>query len=44
MLAAVRSALEQAGVEFLISPDGKGSVRPAQSVQVHDGNHRPAVG
>jgi len=44
MLAAVRSALEQAGVEFLISPDGRRSVRPVQAGEMHDGNHRSAVG
>ncbi|PVE21848.1 hypothetical protein DC522_24345 [Microvirga sp. KLBC 81] len=35
MLAAVRSTLEQTGVEFLSSPDGQGSVRPAKPRQNH---------
>uniref|UniRef100_UPI004043E951 PAS domain-containing protein n=1 Tax=Microvirga sp. G4-2 TaxID=3434467 RepID=UPI004043E951 len=35
MLAAVRSTLEQAGVEFLSTLDGQGSVRPVKPRQNH---------
>jgi PAS domain S-box-containing protein len=39
MLAAVRSTLEQAGVEFLSSPDGQGGVRPAPANRVQKMKH-----
>lgn len=44
MLAAVRSALEQAGVEFLMSSNGKRSVTTVQAVESPDVNCWSAVG
>lgn len=44
MLAAVRSALEHAGIEFSMLPDGRRSVAPTQAVWSPYASSRSAVG